>query len=62
MGQLFKLTEVDLANQAKRTQLDPTPVARSEQNIGRSRNSASRPHGEEERHGRMVRSLVAFDR
>ena len=33
MGQLFKLTEVDRANQAKRTQLDPTPVARSEQTL-----------------------------
>jgi hypothetical protein len=33
MDQLFKLTEVDRANQARRTQLDPTPVARSEQTL-----------------------------
>jgi len=59
MGQLFKLTEVDRANQAKRTQLDPTPVARSEQTlVGRVI-----PHFRfTGRKKAMGRSLVAFDR
>ena len=58
MGQLFKLTEVDRANQAKRTQLDPTPVARSEQTLVVGR-VIPRVTGRKKGLGR---SLVAFDR